>query len=173
MARTPPTFPAVGLLSDLAPVDHPQYVPSAPHRLPPLGERPAKRGLQTMLYRPDALAPSSGSMAPAGAVDTNTYERHRYANVVEGNTNVGLASAQFLQEPSTRRNFLGLRNASAGGGANIYIGFARDASTASWLVLVPGQVILFDTVVPQDDLYALADAAGGVLTYAFSTYSPE
>lgn len=166
--RNAPVMPAVGLRSDLAPVDHPQYMPSSPHRLPPLGQRPPNRALSTLM-----APPSAGSQAPQASVPTVAFEKHRYASVVEGNVAVGLVSAQFLQEPSTLRNFLGLRNASPGGGANIYIGFARDASSASWLVLVPGQVILFDVSVPQDDLYALADAAGGLLSYAFSTFSPE
>lgn len=173
MPRNPPPMPPVGLLSELAPVDHPQFLPSSPHRLPPLGERPPKRELQTMLYGPVGFGPQASPGAPADAVDTNTFERHRYATLIEGNTGVGLASAQFLQEPNTKRNFLGLRNASAAGGANIYIGFAKEASVASWLVLIPGQVILFDVSVPQDDLYAVADAAGALLSYAFSTFSPE
>lgn len=170
-----PGFPRVGLLSPLAPVDHPQYVPSAPMRLPPMGERPPKRALDTLLYAPPGLAASQGAsnQPRPDAVPTTTYEAHRYANIIEGNLAPGLASAQFLQEPSSKRNFLGLRNASAAGGANIYISFGRDASTASWLVLIPGQIILFDTVVPQDDCYAIADAAGGLLSYAFSTYSPQ
>ena len=37
-------------------------------------------------------------------------------------------------------------------------------------VLAPGTTILFDTVVPQDDLYAIADAAGAQLAYAYSTF---
>ena len=175
MARDPVKMPAVGLLSPLAPVDHPQYMPSSPHRLPAMGERPPKRTLDTMLYGPPGLAASQGvtNQPPANAVQTTTFEAHRYANVIEGNLGVGLVSVQFLQEPSSKRNFLGFRNASAAGGANIYISFGRDASIASWLALVPGQQALFDVTVPQDDCYAIADAAGGLLTYAFSTYSPQ
>jgi len=29
---------------------------------------------------------------------------------------------------------------------------------------------LFDSVVPQDDLYVISDVAGGVLAYVYSTY---
>lgn len=163
-----PGMPPVGLRSDLAPVDHPQYMPSSPHRLPPMGQRPPNRSLSTLM-----APPSAGQQAPAQSVPTTTFEKHRYASLIEGNVSVGLTSAQFLQEPSSLRNFLGLRNASAAGGANVYIGFAKDASIASWLVLLPGQLILFDVSVPQDDLYAVADAAGGLLSYAFSTFSPE
>jgi len=37
--------------------------------------------------------------------------------------------------------------------------------------LTAGTLVLFDTVVPQDDLYCLASAAGAVLAYAYSTFS--
>lgn len=170
-----PGFPRVGLLSPLAPVDHPQTITGAPMRLPAMGERPAKRTLDTLMYAPPGLAASQGATGQPSpnAVETTTFEAHRYANIVEGNLTPGLASAQFLQEPSGKRNFLGFRNGSAAGGANIFISFGRDASTASWLVLVPGQIILMDTVVPQDDCYCIADAAGAILTYAFSTFNPQ
>ena len=172
MATKQPPFPSVGLLSPLAPVDHPQTLPSSPHRLPPLGERPAKRLNSTLM---GGMGPSTLSGAPVGAVDTNTFEAHRYATIIEQNIPVPTAATgvPFLTETSGKRNFLGLRNASAAGGANVYIGFGRDASAASWLALTPGQMILFDTVVPQDDLYSFGDAAGGLLSFAFSSYNPS
>lgn len=173
MAQRPPPMPPVGLLSELAPVDHPQYRPSSPHRLPPMGERPPKRTLDTMLQSPGGFGPNVAAQPPADAVPTTTFEAHRYANITEGNVGVALVSAQVITESSSKRNFLGFRNASPLGGANVYISFGRGASTSSWLVLIPQQVILFDVVVPQDDIYAVADAAGGLLSYAFSTYSPQ
>jgi hypothetical protein len=64
---------------------------------------------------------------------------------------------------------LGFRNASTGG-QNLYIEFNGVATTGAWLKLTPGQIVLFDTVVPQDDLYVISDAAAGVFAYAYSTF---
>jgi hypothetical protein len=30
--------------------------------------------------------------------------------------------------------------------------------------------VLFDSVIPQDDLYVVSDTAGGTLAYAYSTF---
>lgn len=167
-----PAMPPVGILSPLAPVDHPQMVPSTPMRMPPPGERVSRRITDNLLG--GMGAPSSAFGSP-DAVPTRTYEPHRYAAITEGNFAPLTTSdgEPFLTMASSRRNFLGFRNSAAAGGANIYISFGREASTVSWLVLSPGQIILFDTVVPQDDVYAIADAAGASLSYAFSTYAPE
>lgn len=81
---------------------------------------------------------------------------------------VGVSSLKFLDQTNAPRNLLGFRNASAGT-QNLYIDFASEATAQSWLKLIPGQMILFDTVVPQDDLYAISDAAGGILAYVYST----
>ena len=64
---------------------------------------------------------------------------------------------------------LAFRNASSGA-QNIYISFGSQASTLNWLKLVPGQLVLFDAVVPQDDLYTIADGAAATLVYAYSTF---
>lgn len=84
---------------------------------------------------------------------------------------IGVAdSVLFLTQPSAQRNMLGFRNASAAG--NIYINFGAQADANSWLRLAPNDMLLFDTVVPQDDLYAIADAAGCVLAVSYSTFDP-
>jgi hypothetical protein len=67
-----------------------------------------------------------------------------------------------------KRNFLGFRNPSTT--ATIYVDFANQASTNSWLALGPGALVLFDNVVSQDDLYVIASAASTPFAYAYSTY---
>jgi hypothetical protein len=66
---------------------------------------------------------------------------------------------------------LGFRNTSATSGENIFIGFGRNATTNSWLRLTPGTIVLFDTVVPQDDLYVIAEAGSPTLSYIYSTFA--
>jgi hypothetical protein len=75
-----------------------------------------------------------------------------------------------LDSPIGRRNLLGFRNNSGTTGENIFIGFGRDATINSWLRLTPGTIILFDTVVPQDDLYAVSEAGTPTLGYIYSTF---
>jgi len=82
---------------------------------------------------------------------------------------VGATSIKFLDAPIGKRNFLGFRNASTGGQV-IYIEFNAQATTGAWLAINAGTLVLFDTVVPQDDLYVISSAAGGVLAYAYSTF---
>lgn len=155
---------------DFAPVEYdtPYDRPwQAPQQLPygnVLSNRPG------VMPRPSTVSP--GGFGPARAEPVS--DSHHYARVIEGNLapgTVGQANTltPFLTENSVRRNMLGLRNASASGGANIYIGFGSVATTFSWLILAPGDVVLFDEVVPQNDLYATADAASALLSYAVST----
>jgi hypothetical protein len=81
---------------------------------------------------------------------------------------VGTTSVKFLDAPIGKRNMLGFRNASAT--QVLYIDFNSQATTGSWLAIQPGILVLFDSVVPQDDLYVIADAAGATLAYAYSTF---
>lgn len=146
-------FPPVQYVSDLLPWESPTYIPPSPHNLP---------------ARPD---PALGTTTrnSLGGDTANIREIYRYASVTSLSVTVGTTSIKFLDQPIGKRNFLGFRNASTGT-QNIYIDFNGLATTGSWLVLTPGQIILFDTVVPQDDLYVIADAASAVLAYAYSTF---
>lgn len=106
---------------------------------------------------------------PGGPVAVN--DAHRYANlrgelVAAVPTTAG--GSLILAAPDVRRNMLFIRNSSAT--ANLFISFGIQASAASVLYLTPNQMVLFDTVVPQDDMWALADAASGQITVAFSTF---
>jgi len=146
-------FPPVQYVSDLLPWESPLFIPGSPHNLP---SRP-EPGLQTTTRN------------TASADTQNIREIYRYASVTSLSVTIGTTSFKFLDQPIGKRNFLGFRNASTAS-QNIYIDFSSQATTGSWLLLAPGTTILFDTVVPQDDLYAIADAAGGQLAYAYSTF---
>lgn len=141
---------------DWLPWSNPNYIPGAPHNLP---------------ARPDpAVAGSSGTaglVVPGDVV--NVRENYRYASLITVSLTVGTTSIKFLDQPIGKRNMLGFRNASTAGQV-IYIEFNGTATTGAWLALTAGTIVLFDTVVPQDDLYVISSAAGGQLAYAYSTF---
>lgn len=116
---------------------------------------------------PDGVPPIRRAAPPSGPMIVR--DLHRYATL-NGDLLVAVTNAAggnlVLSAPDTLRNFLMIRNSSAT--ANIYISFGNNASLSSVLMLAAGTIILFDTVVPQDDVYALADAAAGFVTVAQS-----
>lgn len=140
--------------SILEPWSSPSYIPGAPHNLPKRTE-------------PGSTAAAAGLVLPGETV--NIRENYRYASLVTASVTVGTTSVKFLDQPIGRRNFLSFRNASTGG-QTIYIEFNAQATTGSWLALAAGTLVVFDTVVMQDDLYAISSAAGGQLAYAYSTF---
>lgn len=149
-----PRFPPLRYLYDRQPWSTPQYVPPSPHNLPVRPEPGAAERNTTQTLSGDAV---------------NIREQYRYASIVSVSINVSQTSSiKFLDAPIGKRNFLGFRNASTA--ANIFIDFNATATTGAWLQLTPGTIVVFDVSVPQDDLYAIADAAGGVLAYAYSTF---
>lgn len=146
-------FPPVRYLFDRQPWGVPQFIPPSPHNLP---------------VRPEPSAAPNTTQALASGNTVDTREIYRYASIVTVSLTVGTTSIKFLDAPIGKRNFLGFRNASAT--QVIYIEFNAVATTSTWLAIQPGVLVLFDTVVPQDDLYVVADAAGGTLAYAYSTF---
>ena len=92
---------------------------------------------------------------------------HAYANLVQTAGAIGTTSRLIVPDSAARRNFLAIRNASPGV-ENIFVSFNVEATTLSWLRLAPNQIALFDTVVPQDSVYVICDAATGIVSYAFS-----
>lgn len=140
--------------SDLEPWSSPSYIPGAPHNL-------AKRP------EPGSTAQSAGLLLPGDTA--NVREQYRYASLVTAQLTVGTTSIKFLDQPIGKRNMLGFRNASTAAQV-LYIEFNAQATTGTWLAIPAGTLILFDTVVPQDDLYVVADAAGATLAYAYSTF---
>ena len=139
--------------SDLLPWSSPTYIPGAPHNLP-------KRVEQTTSER-------SGVYTAGETI--NVRSTYQYASLVTAGLTVGTTSIKFLDQPIGKRNLLSFRNASTGG-QTIYIEFNAQATTGAWLALTAGTLILFDTVVPQDDLYAISSGVGAQLAYAYSTF---
>jgi hypothetical protein len=144
----------VSYLSDRMPWSAPQTIGPAPHNLP---------------SRPQPGSQSTQQNVQITTETLNTRETYRYANLIDLNVTVGTTSFKFLDSPIGKRNQLGFRNASSGTQV-IYIGFGREATTSNWLSLSVGTIVLFDAVVPQDDLYCVASAAGAILAYVYSTF---
>lgn len=146
-------LPPFEYLNQRMPWGVPQYVPPSPNNLP---------------VRPEPGAAPNTTQTISTGQTVDTREVYRYASVVTVSLNVDTTSIKFLDAPIGKRNFLGFRNASAT--QTLYIDFNANATTGAWLALTAGTLVLFDTVVPQDDLYVVASAAGGVLAYAYSTF---
>ena len=122
------------------------------------------QSLPTMAGRPRM---GSAPNAPPSAPVLNAQQ---FASIIDNTFSVTTAAQLFARQPPTKRNLLMLRNTDAT--ATIYIGFGKAPSTLSTLAIAAGQMILFDAVVPQDDLWAIG-SANCVLAYAFSTFGVE
>lgn len=112
------------------------------------------------------IAAASGSLIEAKQA-TAIREAHRYATI-NGSVVFVISNAfptQVLAAPQNYRNFLAMRNTGA---SNVLIEFGRDASASATIVLVPNQIILFDSVVPQDDVSAIASGGASQLSLSFS-----
>ena len=145
-----PKFRPVGWVEQRDPWTDPQFLDSSPHNLPP----------NSQLLRRDPNAPN-------GFRDPHHYAKiisQRYAVPDE---TAGAASILILNESNLLRNFLSLRNSSAA--ATVYVSFGQAASsTYSPIILTAGQTVLFDTVVPQDDVWVIAGAASGFIVFGYS-----
>jgi len=142
-------FPRVGYVSDLEPWSSPTFIPPSPHNLP---------------------AETAATTANSQPSQVSVSEPYRYASIIDLSVTATTTSQKLVDAPIGRRNMLGFRNVSATSGENIFIGFGRDATLNSWLRLTPGTIVLFDTVVPQDDLYFIAEAGTPTLAYIYSTF---
>jgi hypothetical protein len=85
---------------------------------------------------------------------------------------VTTASRKVLDAPSTYRNFLLIRNSSSGA-ATVFIEFGDDASSNSAVALLQNEIILFDAVVPQDDIYVIGSIAGQISVLVGVVNLPE
>ncbi len=155
-----PRFPPARWQSPFEPWQSPNYLPPSPHNLPADSLSQGGGG--------QSVGQGSTSSGVPGDV-ANIRENYRYASLIDVSLTVGTTSVKFLDSPIGKRNMLGFRNASTGGQI-LYIGFGGPATANSWLSLTAGTLLLLDTVVPQDDLYVLSSAAGGTLSYAYSTF---
>lgn len=138
-------------------------------RVRPLGARTPWSAPQTIEAVPEVRtirpAIASGAIVqarPAAAV----REAHRYAQI-NGSVvfNITTASQLILPAPQNFRNMLILRNVA---GNPINLDFGRDADANAPVQLVAGGILLFDTVVPQDDLYAVGIGGTATLSVGFS-----
>lgn len=146
-------FPPVNWLNRRVPWQAPQYIPNYPHNLPAKADA--------------AVATTTNFPGYASAVSIT--DPYRFASFVDLTITTTTISVKFLDQPIGKRNTLGFRNASTGGQV-IFIGFNAAATTSSFLSISPGVIVLFDTVVPQDDIYVISNVTGGVLSYIYSTY---
>jgi hypothetical protein len=149
-----PNFPPVQWVSPLEAWSSPTYLSGAPHNLPKENNIAQAQNTAQFSFEGQTI---------------NAREQYRYASLQDIALTVGTTSVKFLDAPIGKRNMLAFRNASSGA-QNLYISFGAQASTLNWLKLVPGQLVLFDAVVPQDDLYTIADGAAATLVYAYSTF---
>lgn len=138
-------------------------------RVRPLGARTPWSAPQTIEAVPEVRtirpAIASGAIVqarPAAAV----REAHRYAQI-NGSVvfNITTASQMILPAPQNFRNMLILRNVA---GNPINLDFGRDADANAPVQLVAGGILLFDTVVPQDDIYAVGIGGTATLSVGFS-----
>ena len=51
--------------------------------------------------------------------------------------------------------------------ANLYVDFGVYATSKSSLKLAPGQIVFWDTVVPQGDVYTFGDSADAAAAYTY------
>ncbi len=163
----PPSFPPVGLQGFAGPFESPQKQRSQSMREAAYGSAGGAGGAVIL-----NSAPTAGQQA--GAPLQPVYDMHHYA-WAHGSISFPIPvinqSFKFLESQQALRNMLGLRNPNGVG--NLYIEFGNQATPNSWLQLAPGQYVLFDMVIPQDDLFVLSDNAAAVsLTYLYSTYTP-
>lgn len=147
-------------------------IPNGPHNIPSERGRPERLGYSGTTPVEFIQQPlKRGARRPTGARPgvNEIFDPHHYATVIE-QLNVPIPTtaggALILTEPDFYRNMLGFRNTSAT--ANIYVSFGGAASANSILRIIPNTMILYDGVVPQNDIYAFADAAAGFLSFHYS-----
>ena len=140
-------FPPVTPLPSLTPWSAPQKIEAVPE-------------VRTM-----RAAIASGSVVQASQ-SAAVREAHRYAQI-NGSVVFGVTtqSQLVLAAPQNYRNMLILRNSGVG---TINIDFGRDADANSCIQIIPNAIIIFDTVVPQDDVFAVAVGVGSTLSIGFS-----
>jgi len=154
-----PDFPPVDWFNKRVPWTSPQFIPGYPHNLP----AKADAGL------PSGQGAPTTTQFPGYSSTVSITDPYRFSSLVDLSIITTTLSVKFLDQPIGKRNTLGFRNASTANQV-IYIGFGGNATTNSWLQINPGSIVLFDSVVPQDDLYVISDVTGGVLAYVYSTY---
>jgi len=145
----PPVFPPVRPIAALDAWGQPQVLTARPRTDTPqvqrfIGQAPEPQQPPARITDPWHYATLNGSQS----------------------VTVGTTSVNVIAAPPNYRNLLIFRNV---GLTNLYIDFGSEANVnRSPILLIPSTVLLLDTVVPQDDVYCISDAAGGILGYTFS-----
>lgn len=151
------------------PWSNPGQLPYGPQRYRPAGASGA--GLT-----PGGALPAAGGAFPltggAEGGGLEVFSRYPFATL-RGSLRVPVSNVApgslVIAAPPTFRNFVAFRNASAT--ANIFLEFGNEASVNSFVRLAPNEIILFDAVVPQDDVFAFADAVDAFVIATQSTFS--
>jgi len=103
--------------------------------------------------------------APESPQSINDHSRYGFFN----NTviNVGLVSTLVLRQPTSKRIFLSIQNTHAT--QTLFVAFGRDSNAFVGMAVLPGfNVLGFDVVVPQDDVYIIGSGAAttGVMLWS-------
>lgn len=116
---------------------------------------------------------SAGAIVPPGSM--SIYDLSQFVTINGSKPfAVPTTSTKLVNQPPSFRTYLHLRNASGAGGANIFVEFGADAVAdsagiaGSGVRLEPNEQILWDAKIPQDDIYAIASAAGALLVISYS-----
>lgn len=159
--------PGVNWVGGRVPWDDGSYIPSDPQNVPnPADQLRGPAGPQFIGDAPQVSIPSQGVF--------DIRDGHHYARQIISLYNaapdgsVGAASLRVILENLLKRNYLQIRNASVT--ANIFVAFDKEASLFSTLRLIPNQIVFFDNVVPQGDVWILADGASGFVALDYATY---
>ncbi len=160
-------FRPVGWLEGRPGWNDPNRIPSSPFTLPNRADRLRLPAREFNGDVPTNLDPGLNN-EPSNLI----RDPHHYADLIQFYGSVPDATAPqesvlILPRSNVRRNWLSIRNPSVA--ATIYLGFGQPAAATSPLVLTPGQTILFDVVVPQNDMWVLASGPDGLIAFAWST----
>lgn len=144
----------------------PQFLPPDPHNIPNRADLLRRGGPEYL--GGDGLPTED----PVGGWTGTIRDPHHYATLISLYSAVPDDSAAeqsilILPQSNVKRNWLSIRNPSVA--ANLWVNFGAAASAQSWLILAPGEIVLFDTVVPQNDMWVLASATAGFISFAWST----
>lgn len=141
--------------SPFAATRQPNAAPSAPSQV--VRVLPTDLGVDVGRLKP---APNN-SAPPPSSVDPLKYGSFSQVNPI-----VGTQPALVLPAPSTKRIYLLIQNTHPT--QNIFVGFGNAVTPASGLKIPPGGNYELSTVIPQDDVYLVAD---GINTTAVLTFS--
>lgn len=124
------------------------------------GIPPVPRGMRSGRFR------AVNAAGVSEVFDETDFVRLNGETVIPLTQNV---STMVLGEPTEIRNYIGFRNSSIVAGT-IYIAFGSGPATQySWLALAQGLMILLDSRVPQDSVYAFTADATQTLTIVQSS----